>query len=88
MLPVPAAIGTDPVPAAASNDQAVIAPTVTVHDGAGVVVPALWSFDQVTPTSNAISRYRMTGSPVTIAPAKEAPWPRESHALESEPFCR
>ena len=64
--PVPAVTGTDPVPAAAPNAEAVIAPTVTVHDGAGVVVLAFRSFEQVTLTSNnaVAAKRRLAGNDI------------------------
>jgi hypothetical protein len=41
--PVPAVTGTEPVPPVAPNDELVMAPTVTVHDGVVVAVLLLLS---------------------------------------------
>jgi hypothetical protein len=41
--PVPAVTGMDPVPPVAPNDELVMAPTVTVHDGVVVAVLLLLS---------------------------------------------
>ena len=49
--PVPAVTGTDPVPPAALNDELVMAPAVTVHDGVVVDVLLLLS-EQAADTSN------------------------------------
>ncbi len=50
--PVPAVTGTDAVPPAAPNDEVLIVPAVTVHDGAEVVGLVFLSFEQATATSN------------------------------------
>jgi hypothetical protein len=50
--PVPAVTGTEPDPPAGPNDDVVMAPVVTVHDGA-VVAGLLFSFEQATATSKS-----------------------------------
>jgi hypothetical protein len=57
--PLPAVIGTDPVPPAAPNVDALIAPTVTVHDGVvGVVGVLLFEHPDATMRSITVASRR------------------------------
>ena len=50
--PLPAVTGTEPDPPAGPNDDVVMAPAVTVHDGE-VVVALLFAFEQATDASKS-----------------------------------
>ena len=53
--PVAAVTGTDPVPPAAPNAEAVMAPAETVQDGAVVFVVLLLLFEHATPSRRTIA---------------------------------